>query len=54
MKWQEVIQEVTKFKKSHKYAWFRGHSDVSYELKSSLFRQNLSSVEDFLVNERAI
>ncbi|GGD91691.1 hypothetical protein GCM10010911_58020 [Paenibacillus nasutitermitis] len=45
MTWKEIYQEILTIKKINKYVWFRGHCDVKYELKSSLFRKKLESVE---------
>ncbi|MED4018504.1 FRG domain-containing protein [Sutcliffiella cohnii] len=53
MSWSKKLKEVNNFQRENRFVWFRGQSKSSYQLKSSLFRQDLNSVEDFLTNERA-
>jgi len=53
MNWDDILEEVSKFQRDNRFVWFRGQGKVTYQLKSSLFRQELETVEDFLTNERA-
>ncbi|CAH0122600.1 hypothetical protein PAE9249_05172 [Paenibacillus sp. CECT 9249] len=53
MRWNEVLQTVKEFKKDNNSVWFRGQPNDAYQLKSSLFRQNIKKVEQVLLNERA-
>ncbi|MFE0554815.1 FRG domain-containing protein [Paenibacillus sp. NPDC058910] len=52
MTWESIIQEVRDFKKNNKNTWFRGQSDPTWELKSSLFRQKFKNLNQFRANER--
>nr|WP_145403302.1 FRG domain-containing protein [Paenibacillus xylanexedens] len=52
MTWESIIQEVRDFKKNNKHTWFRGQSDFTWELKSSLFRQKFKNLDEFKANER--
>ncbi|SDG35976.1 hypothetical protein SAMN04488542_1382 [Fontibacillus panacisegetis] len=38
MSWDNIVEQVMKFKKDNRNVWFRGQGDSSWELKSSLFR----------------
>ncbi|XEC97298.1 FRG domain-containing protein [Paenibacillus tarimensis] len=52
MSWNNIIDKVQYFKKNNRNTCFRGQGNSSWELKSSLFRQNLSTLNQFLNNER--
>lgn len=52
MNWEEILSEITAIKKNTRVVWFRGHSRANYELKSSLFRQNIKDIEHLIINER--
>lgn len=52
MQWEEILKEVKNIKEKNRILWFRGHSKSSYELKSSLFRQNIKEIGKLLSNER--
>jgi hypothetical protein len=52
MNWNEVLEQVAEFQENNRFVWFRGQGKITYELKSSLFRQRFTTIEEFLVNER--
>lgn len=52
MTWEIILDKAKKFKKSNRNVWFRGQGDSNWQLKSSLFRQSFSTLEQYLNNER--
>lgn len=53
--WKEILDEVDDFSKTFKdRIWFRGLSNISYSLKSGLFRLRLGSLSDYLSLEQQL
>ncbi|WP_211749417.1 FRG domain-containing protein [Paenibacillus sp. Marseille-Q4541] len=50
--WLNVLNQIDDFCRQNPLAWFRGHSDASFELKSGLFRSNIPrNLNEYLLYE---
>ena len=53
--WKNILDIVDDFMENpSECIWFRGHSDMSYPLKSGLFRLNFAEIEEYINFEKKL
>ncbi|WP_342480422.1 FRG domain-containing protein [Paenibacillus sp. FSL L8-0340] len=52
-KWLDILDEVHDFR-NQDASWFRGHSNLDYELNSGLFRLDFDSIEKYISAEAVL
>ncbi|MEY8743573.1 FRG domain-containing protein [Bacillales bacterium AN1005] len=51
-KWINILNEVAEFQKNKEYTWFRGQSDIKFNLLSGLYRIQAFDLPVYLASER--
>ncbi|SMF91245.1 FRG domain-containing protein [Paenibacillus uliginis N3/975] len=52
-KWLNILNTVKEFQDNYSAVWYRGHSDMDFELNSGLFREEWDNIDHFLGSELA-
>lgn len=50
-KWLGILNKIKEFQDRFSVVWYRGHSDIDYELHSGLFRENWNDIDQYLGSE---